>query len=57
MRNIHHALSRLTRDRSGATAVEYCLLIAIIAIAVAGLISTMGGHPADTFGVIASRIG
>lgn len=57
MLNINRSLSRLARDRSGATAVEYCLLIAIIALAIAGLISTMGGHPSDTFGVIADHIG
>ena len=57
MVTIHQSLLRLGRDRRGATAIEYCLLVAIIAIAIAGLISTMGGHPSDTFGVIASHIG
>lgn len=36
-------LSRLIGDRRGATAIEYCLIVALIALAMAGALGSLGG--------------
>jgi pilus assembly protein Flp/PilA len=41
--------SKLWRDESGATAIEYGLLAALIAVAIIGTVSFLGGELNDTF--------
>ena len=36
-------LSRFLRDESGASAIEYCLLAAGVAVVIAGAASALGG--------------
>ena len=43
-------LMKLFRDESGATAIEYGLIAALVAIAIVGVLSTMGGNLTAVFG-------
>ena len=36
-------LRRLRRDKRGATAIEYGLIVALIGVAIMGALSTLGG--------------
>ena len=47
---------RLIDDRSGATAVEYTLIVALIALAVVLVIATIGGEVSAPFNTIAARL-
>ena len=42
-------LNRFRRDESGATAIEYGLIAALIAVALIGVLTTMGGSLGNTF--------
>jgi pilus assembly protein Flp/PilA len=44
------------RDDSGATAIEYGLIAALIAVAIIGAATTVGGNLATTFGNIGSAL-
>lgn len=46
----------LRRDDRGATAVEYGLIVALIAAAIAGTLLTLGGNINTVFGNIAGKI-
>jgi len=43
-------LISLLRDETGATAIEYGLLVALIAIALVGALTATGNSLSDTFG-------
>jgi pilus assembly protein Flp/PilA len=49
-------LRRLGADRRGATAIEYGLLVALIAIAMMGGLSALGGGSQGMWGKISSRL-
>lgn len=53
MRNF---LNSFARDESGATAIEYGLIAALIAVAIITAITTLGGKLSDTFTTIASKL-
>jgi len=40
---------RFLQDESGATAIEYGLIAALIAVAIIGAVSTVGSEASDTF--------
>jgi pilus assembly protein Flp/PilA len=44
------------RDDEGATAVEYGLMVALIAVAIIGMVSTLGGKLGTMFTTIANAI-
>jgi pilus assembly protein Flp/PilA len=44
-----HLLSRFVRDESGATAIEYGLIAALIAVAIIGILSAVGTQLTTTF--------
>ena len=44
--------SKLWRDESGATAIEYGLLAALIAVVIIGVVSALGGTLRDTFDTV-----
>ena len=44
------------RDERGATAVEYGLMVALIAIVIIGAVTLLGGNLRDLFDDIAKRI-
>jgi pilus assembly protein Flp/PilA len=50
--------SKLTvlRDRSGATAIEYGLIAALIAVAAVATMTTVGTNLTNVFGTVASSL-
>lgn len=49
--------TRLRRDTSGATALEYGLLAALIAVVIIGAVTTLGQNVSTSFSKIGSAIG
>lgn len=47
---------RFLRDDSGATAIEYGLLAALIAVAIIGTVTTLGTNLVTTFTRVASQL-
>ena len=45
------------KDESGASAVEYGLLVALIAVVIIGAVTTLGTSVQDTFNTAAGAIG
>ena len=45
----------LWKDESGATAIEYGLLAALIAVVIIGAVASLGGTLDDTFAKVDSR--
>ena len=43
MKAIRTTFSRLRRDKRGATAIEYGLIVALIGVAIMGALSNLGG--------------
>ena len=46
----------LWKDDSGATAIEYGLLAALIAVVIIGVVASLGGTLQDTFATVDSQI-
>ncbi len=44
------AQDRLRKEKDGATAVEYGLMVGLIAVAIIGVVMALGGNLADLFG-------
>jgi pilus assembly protein Flp/PilA len=42
-------VTRFLKDESGATAIEYGLIVALIAVVIATIVTTLGGHLKDAF--------
>jgi len=49
-------ICRFHRDEGGATAIEYGLIAALIAVAIIGAISLMSGQLKATFGKVESEL-
>jgi pilus assembly protein Flp/PilA len=49
-------LSRFVRDESGATAVEYGLIVSLISIAAISAFSTVGSKLSATFSYVAGQL-
>lgn len=49
-------ISRFHEDESGATAIEYGLIAALIAVAIITAVTTLGGKLAGTFDLIATKL-
>jgi pilus assembly protein Flp/PilA len=49
-------LSRFVRDESGATAIEYGLIAALIAVVVIGAVTAVGNGLSTTFTTVAGKI-
>jgi pilus assembly protein Flp/PilA len=47
---------KLFSDESGATAIEYGLIAALIAVAIIGAATTVGGNLATTFNNVAGKL-
>jgi pilus assembly protein Flp/PilA len=47
---------RFMKDESGATAIEYGLIASLIAVAVIGVLTTVGTGLSTTFSSVASKI-
>ena len=48
--------SRFVRDKSGATAIEYGLIAALIAVVIIGAVTTVGTGLSTTFGTVAGSV-
>jgi pilus assembly protein Flp/PilA len=49
-------INKLIRDEAGATAIEYGLIAALIAVAAIGTMTTLGGTLRDTFDNVATQM-
>jgi len=47
-------LSRFLRDQSGATAIEYGLIAALVSVAIITAVTTLGTNLSGTFTVVAT---
>ena len=50
-------VSRFAKNESGATAIEYGLIAALIAVVIIGAVTTLGGNAASTFDAVAAEMG
>ena len=50
------AFARFVKDESGATAIEYGLIAALIAVAIIGAVTAVGTNLSAKFSSIASKI-
>ena len=48
--------ARFAKDESGATAIEYGLIAALISVAIITAVSLLGNNLSDLFGGIAGRL-
>ncbi len=48
--------NRFVRDESGATAIEYGLIAALIAVVVIGAVSAVGTKLSGTFGTVSGSV-
>lgn len=53
MRNF---ITRFVKDESGATAIEYGLIAALIAVAIITAVGLLGGKLSDTFGKVTTEL-
>ena len=49
-------VSRFLKDESGATAIEYGLIAALIAVGIIAAATTLGGSLSDLFGRISTKL-
>jgi pilus assembly protein Flp/PilA len=49
-------VSRFLKDESGATAIEYGLIAALIAVAIITALTTVGGKLGGTFNNVAAKL-
>ena len=50
-------ISKFMSDESGATAIEYGLIAALIAVVIIGAVTTLGGNISSRFTQVATAIG
>jgi pilus assembly protein Flp/PilA len=49
-------ISRFVRDESGATAIEYGLIAALIAVVIIGAVRALGTQLSTTFGAVTTGL-
>jgi pilus assembly protein Flp/PilA len=49
-------ISRFVRDESGATAIEYGLIAALIAVVIIGAVTTLGTKLSSTFTTVSGAL-
>ena len=49
-------IARFFKDESGATAIEYGLIAALIAVAIIGAVTTLGTKTAATFNKVSAQL-
>jgi pilus assembly protein Flp/PilA len=54
---VSFAVDRLEREEKGATAVEYGLMVGLIAVVIIAAVTLLGSHLKDLFDSIANKIG
>jgi pilus assembly protein Flp/PilA len=53
MKNV---LARFVKDQSGATAIEYGLIAALVSIAIIGALTTLGGKLSNNFNNVSNQL-
>jgi len=48
--------ARFAKDESGATAIEYGLIAALISVAIVGILATVGGNLTTTFTTVSDGL-
>jgi pilus assembly protein Flp/PilA len=56
MRKLKCTLKDFLANESGATAIEYCIIAAAIALAIIGLVNALGIDIAEKFAEISSQL-
>jgi pilus assembly protein Flp/PilA len=54
--NLKEFASKLRRDESGATAIEYGLLAALVAVAIIAIVTALGGELNETFAKVEGEL-
>ena len=54
--DMKHLLSRFLRDDSGATAIEYGLIAALISVVIIAVLTTLGDELSNTFSRIQTEL-
>jgi len=49
-------VTRFLKDESGATAIEYGLIVALIAVVIIGTVTTLGTNLSSSFGDVAAAL-
>ena len=49
-------IARFAKDESGATAIEYGLIVALIAVVIVGVVGAIGGKLNTSFGKVDSAL-
>jgi pilus assembly protein Flp/PilA len=49
-------IRKFLRDESGATAIEYGLIAALVSVAIIGALSLLGNSLSDTFNTVADNL-
>ncbi|MEO0548572.1 MAG: Flp family type IVb pilin [Pseudomonadota bacterium] len=50
-------MRKFFKNESGATAIEYGLIAALIAVAVIGAVTTLGSNTSTTFNTVSDQMG
>ena len=53
---MHAFFTKLIKDQSGVTAIEYGLIAALIAVAAVTVMGTVGTRLSNTFGTVAASL-
>ncbi|MEI9996307.1 MAG: Flp family type IVb pilin [Rhizomicrobium sp.] len=53
---MNNLLARFVRDESGATAIEYGLIAALIAVVIIGAVQVVGTNLSSTFTTVSNKI-
>ena len=54
---MHNLVNRFVKDESGATAIEYGLIAALVSVAIIGALNALGPTLSDTFDGITTSLG
>ena len=53
---MQNLISRFVRDESGATAIEYGLIAALISVVIIGAVAALGTSLTSTFGTVSNAL-
>jgi pilus assembly protein Flp/PilA len=53
---MRHFITKLINDRSGATAIEYGLIAALISVVIIGAVTLVGTNLSSTFNAIGTKL-
>ena len=56
IKNFVKSVARFGRDENGATAIEYGIIVGILAVIIIAAFTTLGGILTDTFDAVATAL-